>query len=65
MLAIKIYCGRKENKNWKRPVDCGEGSYASDIVLTCSTCPRETEGYARKMTTTGYAGGCVFSFLFF
>jgi len=21
MLAIKIYCGRKENKNWKRLVE--------------------------------------------
>ncbi|MDY3692897.1 MAG: hypothetical protein SO072_13165, partial [Dysosmobacter sp.] len=26
------------------------------------TRPRGTKGYARLMTTTGYAGGCVFAY---
>ena len=34
--------------------------YANDIVLTRFTCMRGTKGYARKVTTTGCAGGCVF-----
>ena len=40
-------------REYKLETACGEGSCASDIVLTRSTCPRGTEGYARKMTTTG------------
>ena len=35
--------------------------YAIGRPYYALTRPRGTEGYARLMTTTGYAGGCVFS----